>query len=84
MNTLVLKEWDSSAHLKTDEDIEAYLNACLQENDAALIVHALRIIAKAKNLPQASLPNEDNPALAAFFQAMNRLDIRLCVDHSPV
>jgi probable addiction module antidote protein len=81
---VVLKKWDSATHLKDDEDIAAYLDACLQENDAALIVHALRVIAKAKNLPQASLPNEDNPALAAFFQAMNRLDIRLCVDHSHV
>ncbi|MDD1605933.1 MAG: hypothetical protein LUP96_04455 [Methylococcaceae bacterium] len=85
MNNLILKKWDSAAHLQNDEDIAAYLDACLQENDAALVAHALRVIAKAKNLPQSDdMPDEDNPALAAFFQVMNSLDIRLCVDHSHV
>jgi len=46
--------WDSAEHLKTDEDILFYLEACLEEtgDDPAFIVHALGVIAKAKNISQ--------------------------------
>lgn len=46
--------WDSAEHLKTDEDIQFYLEACLEEagDDPAFIVHALGVIAKAKNMSQ--------------------------------
>ena len=37
MTTLKLRKWDSAEHLKTDEDMAAYLEVCLQEagDDAA-------------------------------------------------
>ena len=46
--------WDSAEHLKTEEDIQLYLEACLEEaeNDPALIVHAIGVIARAKNMSQ--------------------------------
>ena len=46
--------WDSAEHLKTEEDIQLYLEACLEEaeNDPALIVHAFGVIARAKNMSQ--------------------------------
>ncbi|GAB2910377.1 addiction module antidote protein [Rheinheimera gaetbuli] len=46
--------WDSAEHLKTDEDIQFYLEACIEEagDDPAFIVHALGVIAKAKNMSQ--------------------------------
>jgi hypothetical protein len=39
MTTLKLRKWDSAQHLKTDKDMAAYLEACLQEagDDAAFI-----------------------------------------------
>lgn len=48
--------WDSAEHLKTDEDIQLYLEACIEEagDDPAFIVHALGGIAKAKNMSQLS------------------------------
>jgi probable addiction module antidote protein len=52
---LVLKKWDSAAHLKTTADMVAYLEACLQENDPVLVSHALGIIAKAKGISQNSI-----------------------------
>jgi len=46
--------WDSTEYLKTDEDIQLYLDACFEEasDDSEFIVHALGVIAKAKNMSQ--------------------------------
>jgi probable addiction module antidote protein len=41
--------WDSAAHLKTDADIDAYLEAVFEDGDPALIEHSLRVVAVAKN-----------------------------------
>ena len=52
--TINTTRWDSAEHLKTEEDIQLYLEACLEEaeNDPALIVHAFGVIARAKNMSQ--------------------------------
>jgi DNA-binding phage protein len=39
---------DSADHLKTDGDILLHLEACLEENDPALIAHAIKTIAHAR------------------------------------
>lgn len=46
--------WDSAEHLKTEEDIQLYLAACLEEagDDPAFIVHALGVVARAGNMSQ--------------------------------
>jgi probable addiction module antidote protein len=46
--------WDSAEHLKTEEDIQLYLEACLEEadGDPALIIHAFGVIARARNMSQ--------------------------------
>lgn len=48
MAKLITIKWDSAKYLKTDEDIVLYLEACLEEDDLALIVHALRVIARVR------------------------------------
>jgi len=52
--TIKTTRWDSAEHLKTDEDIQFYLEACLEEagDDPDFIVHALGVIARAKNMSQ--------------------------------
>lgn len=52
--TLKLTRWDSSEYLDSDEAIQAYLDACMDEanGDPAFIVHALGVIARAKNMSQ--------------------------------
>lgn len=45
-----LYTWDSAKHLKTDEDMVFYREAYLEEGDAALVVHALGVIAKARGM----------------------------------
>lgn len=46
--------WDSAEYLKTEEDIQHYLEACLLEagDDPAFLVHALGVVARAKNMSQ--------------------------------
>lgn len=54
MNTLKLRKWDSAEHLKTEEDMALYFEACLQEagDDAAFLAKALGNIARAKAISQ--------------------------------
>ena len=44
--------YDSADYLKTDEDMALYFAACLEENDPALMTHALGVIARAKGMTQ--------------------------------
>ena len=50
--SLKTTSWDSAEYLKTDDDIKLYLEACVEEagDDPAFIVHALGVIARAKNM----------------------------------
>ncbi len=49
-------EFDVAEHLRTDEEIEAYLEACFEdpEVDAAFIAKALGDIARAKGMSQVA------------------------------
>lgn len=46
--------WDTAEHLETPEDIAAYLEACLEEDDPELVTHALGVIARAKGMSQVA------------------------------
>lgn len=46
------RRWDAADHLKTDADMTAYLEAALQDGDAAVITAALGDIARAKGMTQ--------------------------------
>jgi probable addiction module antidote protein len=86
--------WDSAAHLKTEEDIQLYLEACFEEaeDDPALIVHALGVIARAKNMSQLSretglsreglykaLSPDGNPTFATVAKVAKALGLKLTV-----
>lgn len=90
--------WDSAEHLKTDEDIQLYLDACLEEaaDDPAFILHALGIIARAKNMSQLArdtgltreglykaLSADGNPSFATVAKVTRALGYRLSVEPSP-
>lgn len=92
MSTLKTTKWDSAQHLKTDEDMVGYLDACLAEagDDAAYIAHALGVIARAKGMTQLArdtglgreslykaLSGEGNPSFATILKVMNALGLRL-------
>lgn len=42
--------YDTAAYLKTKKDVTAYLNAVFEEDDPALIAHALGVVARAEGM----------------------------------
>ena len=92
--TIKLRKWDSAEHLKTDEDMQAYLQACIEEsnNDAAFIAKALGNIARAKGMAQLSkdtglgreslykaLSGEVNPSFDTVVKVVKALNLRLAI-----
>ena len=78
--TIQTTRWDSAEHLKTDEDIQLYLEACLEESEdePALLLHALKVVARAKNMHrdnfdqselQGDLCLDDEPTFVAIAQS---------------
>ena len=87
--------WNSAEHFKTEEDIQLYLEACLDEagGDSDALIHALNIIARAKNLGQidkdSGLTNDElyqiftpdsNPTFAMVAKFVNALGFKLTVE----
>jgi probable addiction module antidote protein len=94
MTTLKLRKWDSAEHLKTDEDMAAYLEACFQEagDDGAFIAKALGNIARAKGMTRLSkdtglgreslykaLSGEGNPSFATILKVTHALGLKFQV-----
>ncbi|HBC7422643.1 TPA: putative addiction module antidote protein, partial [Serratia marcescens] len=86
------RKWDSAEHLKSDEDIVAYLEACMEEagDDAAFIAKALGNIARARGMTQLAketgvgreslykaLSGEGNPSFGTILKVMHALGLRL-------
>ena len=71
MAKLKLKTWDSAEHLKTEKDIAAYFNACLEEagDDSAFIAHALGIIARARGM--GSVAKKSGMSREALYRALS-------------
>jgi len=85
-----LKKWDVVEHLKSDEDMMLYLEACLAENDPALIAAALGDIARARGLAQVArdaglsreslyraLSGSGNPEFATVIKVLKALGLKL-------
>lgn len=47
-----LPTFDMAEHLKTEEDVAAYLSLVLEENDSAELAHALGVIARARGMSE--------------------------------
>ena len=77
-------------HLKTDEDMAAYLEAALEDGDPVLITHVLGTIARAKGMTQLArdtglgreslykaLSAEGNPEFATVLKVVRALGLKL-------
>ena len=86
--------WDSAEYLHTEEDIQLYMEACLEEaaGDPALIVHALDVVARARNMNQlasetgisregiySALSPEGNPTFATVVKVAEALGFTLTI-----
>ena len=90
MAKTVTTPWDPADHLKTDEDMAAYLEAALEEGDPTLVAAALGDIARAKGMTQvardAGLGRESlykalspagNPEFATILKVVSVLGLQL-------
>jgi probable addiction module antidote protein len=88
--TLKLSKWDSARHLKTEEDVALYFEACLEEagDDAAFIAKALGTIARARGMAQLAkdtglgreslykaLSGEGNPSFDTILKVTHALGL---------
>ncbi|MEN8151182.1 MAG: addiction module antidote protein [Planctomycetota bacterium] len=84
------RPWDPAEHLETPEDMALYLEAALEEGDAALIAAALGDIARAKGMSAVArdaglgreslykaLSKEGNPKLSTILKIVRALGLRL-------
>ena len=91
--TIETKPWDSAAALRTPEEMAAYVDAVLEENDPALFAHAVGILARAAGMTRLSrdtglsrealyrsLSADGNPSVATMMQIMRALKLRLRVE----
>lgn len=82
--------YDTADYLKTGEDMSLYFEACLEENDLALISHALGIMARAHGMTQLAkdtglsreslykaLSHDGNPEFATILKVTKALGIKL-------
>ena len=91
---LATTRWDSAEHLKSEEDIRLYLEACLEEagDDPAFIVHALGVVARERNMSQLArdtgltreglykaLSGDGNPTFATVVKVAKALGFKLTV-----
>jgi probable addiction module antidote protein len=69
--TIKLKKWDSAEHLKTEEDIARYWEACLEEggDDPAFITAALGNIARARGM--STLARETGLTREGLYKALS-------------
>ena len=92
MATTLTTPYDVADHLRTREEVAAYLEACLAEahGDAAFIAKALGDIARAKGMSQVAkdaglsreslykaLSGERSPSFDALLKVMNALGLEL-------
>ncbi len=84
------RPWDAADHLKTEEDIVAYIDAAFEDGDPALIAAVLGDVARARGMTKVAaeaglgreslykaLSSGGNPELATVIKVMRALGFRL-------
>jgi probable addiction module antidote protein len=84
------RPWDVAEHLKTEDDMAAYLEAALEDDDPALVAAALGDIARAKGMSEIAretglgreslykaLSSEGNPEFSTILKVVKALGLRL-------
>jgi len=90
--TVNLTRWDSAKYLENEDDVQAYLDAVLAEasDEPAYLVHALAVIARAKNMSQLArdtgmsreglykaLSGDGNPTFATVTKIAKALGLQI-------
>lgn len=90
MKKKTTKTWDAAEYLETEEDMAAYLEAALEENDPTLIAAALGDITRAKGMTQIAkktglgreslykaLSPDGNPEFSTVLKVVSALGLKL-------
>lgn len=90
--TIKTKAWDVTEHLRTDEEIVAYINAVIEDSDPALLAAAIGDVARARGMTQIAqetgrsreslyraLSDKGNPELTTLMGVLKALGLRLQV-----
>ena len=88
--TVKVKTWNAAEHLKSPEDMAAYIEGALEDGDIALIAAALGDIARAQGMSKIArksglgreslyktLSKEGNPELATVLRVCNAVGLKL-------
>lgn len=86
------KLWDPARYLETDEDVAAYLNAALDENDPGVLAAALGDVARSEGMAEIAretglgreslykaLSSEGNPEFGTVQKVVRSLGLKLHV-----
>ena len=90
MNNIQTTSWDAADHLKTKEDVVAYLEAALEDGEPSLVMAALGDISRSQGMSQIAsetglgreslykaLSIEGNPEFATILKVLKVLGLRL-------
>ena len=84
--------YDSADYLKTPEDVAAYLEAAFEDGDAALITHALGVVARAEGMTEVAkqagltraslykaLSADGRPEFATVLKVVQALGLKMTI-----
>ena len=90
------KPWDTAEQLDTPEEVAAYLEAALEEDDAAFFTHALGVVARASGMSKIAaeagvtrealykaLSMSGDPRLSTLLGVVKALGLRLAITVAP-
>jgi probable addiction module antidote protein len=90
METLKVSKWDAAEDMDTKEDVLAYLEVALEENDLEFLLKAIGDIARSKGMAQIAkelnlnrvglyqaLSEKGNPSFATMIKVLDNLGYRL-------
>lgn len=93
--TLKTTHFDPATYLESEEDVVAFLDAAMQDGDAAHIARALGVVARSKGMTEiarrtgvgrqalyGALSNEGNPTLETLTAVLAALGLRLSVQRA--
>lgn len=85
-----IRSWDPARYLESDEDVAAYLDAALEEDDPALLAAALGDVARAKGMTEIAretglgreslykaLSTDGNPEFGTVQKVVRSLGLKL-------
>ena len=92
MEKVTFEKWDAADHINTKEDVAAYLEAALEENDTDVRLAFIDAITRSKGMAQiakelnitcesfvSSLSLDDNPSFSSVVKVLDSLGFQLSV-----